>query len=108
MSDTGVHLFVDVDAVGQLAGSLAGIRESLLNATASFAAGGAAACSDAVASALASFGKGWHDGRKTITDEVEDLAQAARGSAQAYQQAESRIVTDTSRGGVSVGVGGGR
>ena len=52
-------------------------------------------------------------GKRRVADEVEDLAQAARGSAQAYQEAESRIVTGTSQGGdgvvgVGVGVGGGR
>lgn len=83
----------------QLAGSLNGIHDSLLHATDSFAAGAAAACSGAVADALVSFGKGWHDGRKTITDEVDDLARAAAGAAQAYEQAESQIITNAEQGG---------
>lgn len=94
-------LYVDVDAVQQLAGSLNGIHDSLLNATNSFAAGAAASASDAVADALVSFGQGWHDGRKTITDEVHDLAQAASGAAQGYQQAESQIISNTQQGGIS-------
>lgn len=94
-------LHVDVDAVQQLAGSLNGINDSLLSATSSFAAGGASAGSNEVADALISFGKGWHDGRKTITDEVHDLAQAATGAAQAYQQAESQIISNTKQGGIA-------
>ncbi|MEO6700829.1 MAG: hypothetical protein ABI140_04225 [Jatrophihabitantaceae bacterium] len=94
-------LHVDVDAVQQLASSLNGIHDSLLHATDSFAAGAAAACSGAVADALTSFGSGWHDGRKTITDEVHDLAQAAAGAAQAYQETEGQIIKNAEQGGIN-------
>jgi len=93
-------LTVDVDAVQQLAASLNGIHDSLLNATNSFTAGAAASGSDAVSDALVSFGSGWHDGRKTITDEVHNLAQAASGAAQAYQEAESNIINNAQQGGI--------
>ncbi|MGI8665836.1 MAG: hypothetical protein ACR2N4_07385 [Jatrophihabitans sp.] len=94
-------LYVDLDAMAQLAGSLNGIHDSLLHATESFAAGASAACSTEVAGALASFGRGWHDGRRTITDEVHDLAQAAWGAGQAYQDAEAQIRADAVRGAIT-------
>ncbi len=94
------ELYVDVDAVQQLVSSLNGIHDSLEGATDSFEAGAAATGSDAVYSALVSFGKGWHDGRKTITDEVANLAQAAHGSAQTYNEAESQIISNAQQGGV--------
>lgn len=94
-------LYVEVDAVQQLAASLNGIHDSLLHATDSFAVGAAASGSDAVARALVSFGQGWHDGRKTITDEVHDLAQAATGAAQTYGQAESHIISNAQQGGLT-------
>lgn len=99
-------LYVDLDAVQQLAGSLNGIHDSLLSATDSFAAGAAAAGSDAVADALVSFGKGWHDGRRTITDEVHDLGQAASGAAQGYGQAEAQIISNTQQGGITTAQAG--
>ena len=94
-------LHVDIDAVQQLAGSLNGIHDSLLHATDSFSAGAAAACSGPVADALVSFGTGWHDGRKAITGEVNDLARAAAGAAQAYQQAEVQIISNANQGGIA-------
>jgi len=100
-----MELFVDAGAVQQLVRSLTGIHDSLAAAGGSFSAGAAAAGSDEVADALLSFGRGWRDGRKTITDEVHALAAGARNSAEAYLDAERHIIDDTDRGGINTGAG---
>lgn len=92
------ELYVDTDAMRQLVRSLNGIHDSLQDAAGNLEAGAIATGSEAVYSALVSFGKGWQDGRKTITNEVAELAQAARGSAQAYADAESRITSSARLG----------
>jgi GAF domain-containing protein len=94
-------LYVDLDAIGQLVGSLGRIHDGLAGAPDEMRDGGYGTGSDAVYAALHHFQTGWKDGRKTIIQEVGDLAQAARGSAQAYAQAEDSISRNAQTGGVA-------
>jgi hypothetical protein len=95
------ELYVDLDAVGQLVAGLGRIHDGLASAPDEMRDGGYSTGSDAVYAALHHFQTGWKDGRKTIVNEVSDLGQAARGSAEAYAQAEQSIARDCEQGGVS-------
>jgi len=95
------ELYVDLDAIGQLVGSLGRIHDGLADAPDEMRNGGDGTGSDAVYAALHHFQTGWKDGRKTIVQEVGDLAQAARGSAQAYTQAEDSISHNAESGAVT-------
>jgi hypothetical protein len=95
------ELYVDLDAIGQLVTSLGRIHDGLAGAADEMRDGGYGTGSDAVYAALHHFQTGWKDGRKTIIQEVGDLAQAARGSAEAYLNAEDSISSNADTGGVT-------
>jgi hypothetical protein len=91
-------LFVDLDALDLLARQLGQIKDALAMAKENVTEFDARLGSPRLHDSLDDFVKGWKDGRKKITEDVDGLVDKITGAAEAYRANEKEIIKAT-RGG---------
>ncbi|HEX2903297.1 MAG TPA: hypothetical protein VHO01_07550 [Jatrophihabitans sp.] len=94
-----VDLFVDLDALQQLANRLTSIKDSLDNVKDDLQSYEPALGSQHVADRLDAFVNGWRDGRKKITGNIEKLQQKVAGIAQTYAEQERDLAKSSQQSG---------
>ena len=93
-----VEIFVDLQALQELANKLAQIKDALSNTDDDLKSYGPALGSGKVKDSLDSFVDGWKDGRKKIDDNIDKLVGKVKGAAQTYTDQEASLVK-SSQGG---------
>lgn len=86
-------LYIDLDAVGQLATLLQAIHQSLESTRDDFESFTDDLGSDDVWHSLNGFQHGWKDGRSTIMTEIANLINAIQGAVQDYEETERQLTT---------------
>ena len=94
MSDQGycgdtVDLYVDLDALGELALKLSQVKAALERS--GTIAGSAGCGSPGLEEALEEFIDGWRDGRRKIIEGIDGELNKIRGAADAYREQEAMI-----------------
>jgi hypothetical protein len=97
MSDP--DLYVDVDALQELARQLQNIKSALDDAGKRVDAFDARLGSHRIEDALDDFIGGWKDGRKEITEAINGLFDAVSGSVNTYLENEARLSKAAGAGG---------
>ncbi len=97
----GVTLYVDLEALQQLADQLSQIHQALADVNQDLTAYGPALGSKRVASQLDDFVSGWKDGRKKIESNLNTLLGKVQGVAQTYQQQEGALAKAAQSSGSS-------
>lgn len=92
------ELYVDLDAMQELARQLGEIRAALTEAEAGVNAFDARLGSERIEDALNDFVSGWKDGRKRIIEGVDALIGQCQGSIDTYLENERRIIQSTGKG----------
>ncbi len=93
-----VEIYVDLQALQELANKLAQIQDALKHTKDDLQAYGPALGSSKVSSALDGFVDGWKDGRKQIDDNIDKLVGKVKGAAQTYSDQEDSLAK-SARGG---------
>ena len=91
-------LYVDLDAMEELARQLGQIRAALAEADDSVNLFDSRLGSERIEDALNDFVSGWKDGRKRIIEAVEGLMGSCQGSVDTYLENERRIIKSTGKG----------
>lgn len=94
-----VDLYVDLDALQQLASRLTSIKEALDNVKDDLESYEPALGSKHVADRLNAFVGGWKDGRKKIAGNIDKLQQKVSGIAETYAQQESELAKSSQQSG---------
>jgi len=94
-----VDIYVDLDALQQLASRLASIKDSLQNVSDDIESYEPALGSQHVADRLHAFVSGWHDGRKKIVDNIGKLQQKVAGVAETYSDQEQKLAQSSQQSG---------
>ncbi|MGH9042031.1 MAG: hypothetical protein ACRDZ3_17565 [Acidimicrobiia bacterium] len=92
-------LYVDLDAMHELASQLGQIRAALVEAKDMINSFDPRLGSERVEDALNDFLSGWQDGRNRIIEGVEALIGQCQGSIDTYLENERRIIKSTGKGG---------
>ena len=95
-------LYVDVDALGELARQLSQIKAALESADDGVDAKDGRLGSERIEDALDDFIDGWKDGRKKIIEGIDGLMGRIQGAVDTYQAQEAEIAGAAS-GGASAG-----
>ncbi|MCW2541294.1 MAG: hypothetical protein JWN95_3019 [Frankiales bacterium] len=93
-----VEIYVDLEALQELANKLAQIKDALSHAKDDLQSYGPALGSGKVSDALNDFVGGWKDGRKKIDDNIDKLVDKVKGAAQTFQDQEDSLVKSTKGG----------
>jgi hypothetical protein len=88
-------LYVDIDALGELARQLSRIKVAMTEAQKSVDVYDQRLGSPRLEERLDDFISGWKDGRKRIIEEIDGLLEAVEGSIDAYLESERKIVDAT-------------
>ena len=92
-----VELYVDLDALGELAHKLAQVKAALERS--GTVADSAAGCgSPRVEEAVEDYIGGWRDGRRKIIEGIDGELEKIRGAADAYREQEA-MISKAARGG---------
>jgi rubrerythrin len=91
-------LYVDLDAMQELANQLGQIRAALMEAEAAVNTFDPRLGSERIEEALNDFVSGWKDGRKRIIEGVEALMGKCHGSIDTYLENERRVIKSTGKG----------
>ena len=94
-----VDIYVDLDALQQLANRLTSIKDALDNVKDDLESYEPALGSQHVADRLHAFVSGWKDGRKKITGNIDKLQQKVAGVAQTYAQQEQELSKSSQQSG---------
>jgi hypothetical protein len=92
------ELYVDLDAMQELARQLGEIRAALMEAEAAVNAFDPRLGSERIEGALNDFVSGWKDGRKRIIEGVDALIGQCQGAVDTYLENERRIIKSTGKG----------
>lgn len=84
-------IYVDVDALCELARRLQQIKSSLESAADTVNARDGRLGSNEIEGALDDFIKGWRDGRKKIVESIDGLVGRIQGAIEAYEEQERQI-----------------
>lgn len=84
-------LYVDADALKELASQLRGIKEALESAKDDFNAYDGRLGSKKIEGALDGFVSDWRDGRKKIIEGIDGLLARIKGAAEAYREQEAAL-----------------
>ena len=99
-SPAGVaDLYVDVDALAQLARQLGAVRAALARAERSLGADRARLGSARIGAALDDFVSGWRDGRRQLIEGIDGLAARVAGAIEAYREQEAALSAAAGGGG---------
>jgi len=94
-----VDIYVDLDALQQLANQLSSIKDALDNVKDDLESYEPALGSQHVADRLHAFVGGWKDGRKKITGNIDKLQQKVAGVAQTYSEQEQKLAQSSQQSG---------
>jgi len=92
-------LYVDVDALQELARQLQHIKGALAEADEAVDAYDARLGSERIEDALDDFIRGWKDGRKEIIEAIGNLFDSVSGSVRTYEENEARLSKAAGSGG---------
>ena len=84
-------LYVDVDALTELARQLKAVRAALEHTKDSVNAYDAHLGSDRIESALDDFVSGWRDGRRQLIEGIDGLRARLRGAIETYLEQEAAL-----------------
>ncbi|MDQ2836247.1 MAG: hypothetical protein M3Y42_14165 [Actinomycetota bacterium] len=93
-----VEIYVDLQALQELANKLAQIKDALSNAKDDLQSYGPALGSGKVNDSLNDFVNGWKDGRKKIDGNIDKLVEKVKGAAQTFADQENTLAK-ASQGG---------
>lgn len=94
-----VDIYVDLDALQQLASRLTSIKDALDNVKDDLESYEPALGSQHVADRLHAFVNGWKDGRKKISGNIDKLQQKVSGIAQTYAEQEQKLAESSQQSG---------
>ncbi len=84
-------LYVDVDALAELARQLEAVRAALEHTKDSINAYDARLGSDRIADALDDFVSGWRDGRRQLIEGIDGLRARLTGAVETYREQEAAL-----------------
>lgn len=93
-----MDLYVDLDALGELALQLSQVKAALERSGTLAASAAGCGGSRMVEEAVEEFIDGWRDGRRKIIEGIDGELDKIRGAADAYREQEAKI-SRAARGG---------
>lgn len=85
------ELYVDVDALGELARQLSSVKAALASTKGDVDAYDARLGSERIEGALDDFVSGWRDGRRQLIEGIDGLAARLAGAVEAYIEQEAAL-----------------
>jgi hypothetical protein len=92
VSEADPDLYIDLDGAEILGNQLAQVKGLLTDAVGTIETLDGRLGSPRVVDGFETFISGWKDGRKKILGEIDEVAEKLKGSVEAYQETERRII----------------